>query len=208
MSFLKTQAKIVGGKITLDGDVASFKVEISAQDFFKNHEFFSKNLSTVHLTMGDPQMSISDYGVQSDFNPRPGHTFQAGPDGIVQNVEPDEEQEEADLTEEVPVEEESTEEDGEEAAEFDPETQTEEEAQEESSQGNDVESLILSGNAPTYDDIEYDFAELLRRKKNGETWLEIAKDFGISSSAISRKFSDYKKRVKKYLDGESEHGAA
>lgn len=72
---------------------------------------------------------------------------------------------------------------------------------------DELENFILGGYGPAFEDLPYDFKELLTRKCNGETWMEIAQSLKISSSKLSADWSEYKKRVKASLDGE-ENGAA
>ncbi|MGG1554977.1 2-methylcitrate dehydratase [Paenibacillus ferrarius] len=72
---------------------------------------------------------------------------------------------------------------------------------------DELENFILSGHAPDYEDLAYDFKELLTRKRNGETWMEIAQSLKVSSSKLAGDWSEYKKRVKAFLAGE-ENGAA
>lgn len=80
--------------------------------------------------------------------------------------------------------------------------------EEESLEGKDeLETFILNGKAPNYEDIPYDFPELLKRKQAGETWLEIASSMKIPQSTLSAAWSKYRKKVKAYMEGE-EHGAA
>jgi hypothetical protein len=71
---------------------------------------------------------------------------------------------------------------------------------------DDLENFILGGYGPAFEDLPYDFKELLTRKRNGETWMEIAQSLKISSSKLSADWSEYKKRIKSVLDGEN--GAA
>lgn len=70
----------------------------------------------------------------------------------------------------------------------------------------ELEDFILGGYGPAFEDLPYDFKELLTRKRNGETWMEIAQSLKISSSKLSADYSEYKKRIKSVLDGEN--GAA
>lgn len=64
----------------------------------------------------------------------------------------------------------------------------------------DIESYIIS-NSPKFEDIEYDFAAILSRKKEtNETWREIANSMGIGSGVIQAAYSEVKKRVKKILE--------
>ncbi|MDU0201422.1 hypothetical protein ACYEXS_20275 [Paenibacillus sp. MAH-36] len=68
---------------------------------------------------------------------------------------------------------------------------------------DELENFILGGNGPAFEDLPYDFKELLTRKRNGETWIEIAQSLKISSSKLSADWSEYKKRIKSVLDGEN-----
>ncbi|WP_216626294.1 2-methylcitrate dehydratase [Paenibacillus plantarum] len=72
---------------------------------------------------------------------------------------------------------------------------------------DELENYILCGQGPTYEDLTYDFKELLIRKRKGETWMEIAQSLKVSSSKLSSDWSEYKKRVKTFLAG-GENGAA
>lgn len=75
-------------------------------------------------------------------------------------------------------------------------------------QGKDeLENFILSGNAPSYDDLPFDFPALLKEKRSGKTWVEVASSIGLGSGQLSAKWNEYKNRVKAYMNGE-EHGAA
>ncbi|QDS32495.1 hypothetical protein [Brevibacillus brevis] len=71
-------------------------------------------------------------------------------------------------------------------------------------------TFILSGQAPTFEEMEYDFPALLARKQNGETWIKIASSIGTSSSKLQAAWAKYKKLVSEHmakLNGE-EPGAA
>lgn len=74
-----------------------------------------------------------------------------------------------------------------------------------------LETFILSGQAPTFDGIAFDFPSLLRRKKNGETWIELAKGLGVSSGKLQSEWREYKRLIAEHLakiDGDGEQGAA
>lgn len=71
-------------------------------------------------------------------------------------------------------------------------------------------AFILSGQAPAFDEVEYDFPALLARKQNGETWIKIASTIGTSSTKLQTAWSKYKKLVAEHMakqNGE-EPGAA
>ncbi|WP_240415001.1 hypothetical protein [Paenibacillus periandrae] len=63
----------------------------------------------------------------------------------------------------------------------------------------EVDAYIIQ-KQPKYDDIEYDFAELLVRKnESNETWREIANSFGISTGVLTAELSTLRKRVKQII---------
>ncbi|ASJ54436.1 hypothetical protein BP422_13240 [Brevibacillus formosus] len=71
-------------------------------------------------------------------------------------------------------------------------------------------AFILSGQAPAFEETEYDFPALLARKQNGETWIKIASSIGTSSSKLQTAWAKYKKLVAEHMakqNGE-EPGAA
>lgn len=73
-----------------------------------------------------------------------------------------------------------------------------------------LEAFILSGQAPAFEEIEFDFPALLERKRTGETWIKIAASIGTSSTKLQAAWSRYKKLVTEHMakqNGE-EPGAA
>ncbi len=64
----------------------------------------------------------------------------------------------------------------------------------------DIETIILT-EKPNFEDIPYDFPELLLRKKSGETWMEIANSIGTRSTVLSAAFTKYKNRIKEQRGG-------
>ncbi|MDH6351897.1 hypothetical protein [Brevibacillus sp. 1238] len=73
-----------------------------------------------------------------------------------------------------------------------------------------LEAFILSGQAPVFEEIEYDFPALLARRKAGETWLKIAPTIGTSSTKLQAAWSRYKKLVTDHMAKQNggEPGAA
>lgn len=74
-----------------------------------------------------------------------------------------------------------------------------------------LEQFILSGQAPIFEDIPYDFPELLKRKLSGETWMQIANSLGTSSTKMQSAWSKYKKLVAEHMaksNNGGEQGAA
>lgn len=58
-----------------------------------------------------------------------------------------------------------------------------------------IEEFIQSGLAPTFEDLDYDFVAFSLRLADGETYMKIASELGISSGKIVEKIDEYRKRV-------------
>jgi len=69
----------------------------------------------------------------------------------------------------------------------------------------ELEQYILS-QRPSFPDLQLDFPRLFERKRqDGVTWREIAKEVGMTSGQLSGKISKYKEEVKKVM---MSHGVA
>lgn len=169
---------------------------------------FRMHKSRQFISIGDPQVSMEDLGVNAD---RPGMPYNVQSDGTVESVG-----EQGDIFDSQNAGEGLNLEDSElddsleptnasDASEtplFDSESESE---SEEVEAKDEIEKWILNGNA--FGDEELDWETLLRRKKSGESWMQIAGSLGLNSREMSIAWTAYKKRVKEYLSGE-EHGAA
>lgn len=58
-----------------------------------------------------------------------------------------------------------------------------------------VDAFITSGLAPSYDDLPVDFANVVKRKLEGESYSKLANELDISSGKIVEMMDDYRKRV-------------
>jgi hypothetical protein len=58
-----------------------------------------------------------------------------------------------------------------------------------------VDEFILSGMAPSYDELPYDFANIVKRRLEGETYSKLASELNISSGKIVDLIDEYRKRV-------------
>lgn len=65
----------------------------------------------------------------------------------------------------------------------------------------DLEAFILS-NKPSFEDIELDFPALLEKRKNGSTWMEIAREQNMTSGQLQVLWSKYKQKVKVLMSTE------
>lgn len=58
-----------------------------------------------------------------------------------------------------------------------------------------VDEFIMSGMSPNFDDLPYDFANIVKRKLEGESYLKLANELDISSGKIVELVNEYRKRV-------------
>ena len=221
MQSAKFEATVVNFKTT--GKKTIVQLELTNSAAARNYMFLVGALDKdVHVLLGDPQSGIEDYGVRVEH---PGLKITTGPSGVVERVSKEDQEDDDQQKLELESEETETEQESDESEtkteetaqedfelEYDDEKASEEVTEEEAVtvevEGKDaLENYILSGKAPKYDDIPYDFPELLKRKMKGETWMEIATSLKVSSTQLSAAWSKYRKNVKAYMEGE-EHGAA
>ncbi|WP_419882768.1 2-methylcitrate dehydratase [Peribacillus sp. B-H-3] len=58
-----------------------------------------------------------------------------------------------------------------------------------------IDKFILEGLAPNYDDLPNDFAELVKRRLEGESFIKLANELDISSGKVAEMMDDYRQRV-------------
>ncbi|GIN74007.1 hypothetical protein J14TS2_44820 [Bacillus sp. J14TS2] len=58
-----------------------------------------------------------------------------------------------------------------------------------------IDNFILEGLAPSYDDLPYDFANVVKRRLEGESYRKLASELEISSGKIVEIVDEYRKRV-------------
>ncbi|MGP0579620.1 hypothetical protein ACTP13_21810 [Paenibacillus peoriae] len=58
-----------------------------------------------------------------------------------------------------------------------------------------IQDFILSGLAPRFDDMQYDFLEITERLTGGDTYLKIAADIGMGVGVFVVMVDEYRKRV-------------
>lgn len=58
-----------------------------------------------------------------------------------------------------------------------------------------VNEFIIARLAPEYDDLEFDFAEILKRNSEGESYLRIASELELSSGKLAEVLEEYSRRV-------------
>lgn len=106
---------------------------------------------------------------------KPMKTYRVDDKGVVHEVKPEGEQLEADLGL--------------------PEAKTPTKEEKEQVEREIIDEFILSGMAPSYDDLPYDFADIVKRRLEGETYMKLASELGISSGKIVELIDEYRKRV-------------
>lgn len=58
-----------------------------------------------------------------------------------------------------------------------------------------IDQFIVEGLSPNFDDLPYDFAHIVKRKIEGETYLKLANELDISSGKLVELVDGYRKRV-------------
>lgn len=58
-----------------------------------------------------------------------------------------------------------------------------------------IQDFILSGLAPSFDDMQYDFVEITERLAGGDTYLKIAADIGMGVGVFVVMVDEYRRRV-------------
>jgi hypothetical protein len=108
---------------------------------------------------------------------RPVTEYKVDEDGVVSEVKPEHEQLKADGDLGIPPEKIPTKEEKE---------RTEREV---------IDQFIVEGLSPTYEDLRYDFREIIQRHMEGVSYLKIASDLELSSGKLSEALDEYRKRV-------------
>lgn len=68
----------------------------------------------------------------------------------------------------------------------------------------EIEEYILSGKAPIFEDIKFDFPELLHKKQKLGSWKKVAMQTGDSIGQLTREYKAYKARVAEQMrDGDT-----
>ncbi|WP_052520384.1 hypothetical protein [Aneurinibacillus migulanus] len=179
--------------------VLELDVEIPAQQLSNTTQMVGE---TVYVTLGNPQMSMdfSEPENEEVFHEQPtGIKYETDSSGVVVNMFPlpeptQEEKQEPAAEGETVIEGEFTV-----VTEGQEETEQEPDNAEQGPTEEEVEEYILSGKAPIYEDIPYDFPELLHKKRSGTTWTKMAMQLDTSLGKLTRSFKEYKDRVAKEM---------
>jgi hypothetical protein len=106
---------------------------------------------------------------------QPMKTYKVDDKGVVHEVKPEGEQLEADLGL--------------------PEAKIPTKEEKEQAEREIIDEFILSGLAPSYDDLPYDFANIVKRRLEGETYMKLASELNISSGKIVELVDEYRRRL-------------
>jgi hypothetical protein len=106
---------------------------------------------------------------------KPIREYKVDERGVVHEIKPEYEQVEADLGL--------------------PEEKVETVEEEKQAEREIIDEFIISGMSPNFDDLPYDFANIVKRKLEGESYLKLANELGISSGKIVDLVDEYRKRV-------------
>ncbi|WCK53858.1 hypothetical protein PP175_21450 [Aneurinibacillus sp. Ricciae_BoGa-3] len=143
----------------------------------------------VTVNLGSPQMEMDFDGLDNhemDFQPHEERTtYQTDASGVVVHVFP--------LPESKQEEQQKTE--GENIIEGEFTVITDGKDMEQSPSEEEIEEFILSGHAPLFDDIPFDFPQLLHTKKNLGSWTKVAAHLGESVGKLRRDYNTYKERI-------------
>ncbi|MEZ2661463.1 hypothetical protein [Aneurinibacillus aneurinilyticus] len=186
-------------KLTLELDA-----EINPNALFSVHQMVGEK---VIVNMGSPQMSMNFDEPENEemhLEQPAGIKYETDASGVVVNMFPlpeptGEEKQEPAAEGETVIEGEFTV-----VTEGQEETEQEPDNAEQGPTEEEVEEYILSGKAPHFEDIEFDFPELLHKKKNIGSWTQVAANMGISIGKLRRDYKTYKARVVEQMrDGDT-----
>lgn len=173
MSFVNFKAEVKKVNLKADG-----KQEVVLEVSDSSLKYKLDNLSE----MIDNKVSVELDSMVVNYNVtlnaqtnQPITEYTVNQSGVVEEVKPDHEQQEADLG--LPPEKIETKE------------------QREQVDREKIDNFILEGLAPSYDDLPYDFANVVKRRLEGESYRKLASELEISSGKIVEIMDEYRKRV-------------
>jgi len=174
MSYIDFKAIIK--KVNLKpGGVQEIVLEVKGQELNGKLDRLSEMIDRRVEVALDSEMISYKITLNSNTN-RPIKTYKVDYRGVVTEVEQEEEEQlEADLG--LPKAKESTIE------------------EEEEIERAVIDEFIQSGLAPTYDDMTFNFQDIIQRFLEGETYLKLASDLNLSSGRFVDILTEYRKRV-------------
>ncbi|ERI10856.1 hypothetical protein [Aneurinibacillus aneurinilyticus] len=186
-------------KLTLELDA-----EINPNALFSVHQMVGEK---VIVNMGSPQMSMNFDEPENEemhLEQPAGIKYETDSSGVVVNMFP--------LPEPTQEEKQELAAEGETVIEGEFTVVTEDQEKKEQERDNteqgptekEIEEYILSGKAPIFEDIKFDFPELLHKKQKLGSWKKVAMQTGDSIGQLTREYKAYKARVAEQMrDGDT-----
>ncbi|NEZ45467.1 hypothetical protein [Paenibacillus alvei] len=175
MGYIESEGTLLGANMKKGGKMV-LQIEVtqdldSREDYYHLRKMIEKN---IRFSL---ESQVVQYNVAIDARTeKPIKNYRVDEKGVVSEVKPEGEQVEMELEgvpkEEVPVKHEVKE-----------------------SDKTIIDDFIVSGLAPTYDDLPYDFAAYVQRIRSGETYMKIANELDVSSGRVAEIIEDYRTRV-------------
>lgn len=175
MGYIESEGTLLGANMKKGGKMV-LQIEVtqdldSREDYYHLRKMIEKNIK---FTL---ESQVVQYNVAIDARTeKPIKNYRVDEKGVVSEVKPEGEQVEMELEgvpkEEVPVKQEAKE-----------------------SDKTIIDDFIVSGLAPTYEDLPYDFAVYVQRIRSGETYMKIANELDLSSGRVAEIIEDYRTRV-------------
>ncbi|MDT8980006.1 hypothetical protein RQP50_27630 [Paenibacillus sp. chi10] len=175
MGYIESEGTLLGANMKKGGKMV-LQIEVtqdldSREDYYHLRKMIEKN---IRFSL---ESQVVQYNVAVDARTeKPIKNYRVDEKGVVSEVKPEGEQVEMELEgvpkEEVPVKHEAKE-----------------------SDKTIIDDFIVSGLAPTYEDLPYDFAAYVQRIRSGETYMKIANELDVSSGRVAEIIEDYRTRV-------------
>ncbi|MCY9541831.1 hypothetical protein M5X00_13835 [Paenibacillus alvei] len=175
MGYIESEGTLLGANMKKGGKMV-LQIEVtqdldSREDYYHLRKMIEKN---IRFSL---ESQVVQYNVAVDARTeKPIKNYRVDEKGVVSEVKPEGEQVEMELEgvpkEEVPVKHEAKE-----------------------SDKTIIDDFIVSGLAPTYEDLPYDFTAYVQRIRSGETYMKIANELDVSSGRVAEIIEDYRTRV-------------
>ncbi|NOJ73170.1 hypothetical protein [Paenibacillus alvei] len=175
MGYIESEGTLLGANMKKGGKMV-LQIEVtqdldSREDYYHLRKMIEKN---IRFSL---ESQVVQYNVAVDARTeKPIKNYRVDEKGVVSEVKPEGEQVEMEL-EGVPKE----------------EVSVKHEAKE--SDKTIIDDFIVSGLAPTYEDLPYDFTVYVQRIRSGETYMKIANELDVSSGRVAEIIEDYRTRV-------------
>lgn len=175
MPYINANAKVKAANIKSDG-VVEIKLESNVNELVDQFNSLSGMVGEkVEINMETVMVNFN-VTMNAQTN-RPIREYKVNQEGVVEEVKPTQEQQNAD--QELGLPEENA-----------PTTEEEKELDREK-----IDQFIKEGLAPNYDDLPADFSQIVKRRLEGESYLKLANELDLSSGKIVDLADEYRRRV-------------